>query len=282
VPPVLTAIKDQGACGSCWAHGTTEAIESRSAIQNGELPVLSQQQLVSCVPNMTVCATVGNVSQCATMGQCGGFFPNKALDWLVANTSFRGRMVEEWMNPYQSYWVQMNVSAQPKFADFPRTTPQCPAWMAKVPGRVNVTGYHFIAPANDAQAMENALVEHGPVIVVIAVYDDFLRYEHGIYSSSACEGRNGTMPPSHVVNVVGFGVDDATKEAYWIVRNSWSPWWGEHGYVRMSRGLVGSAPTCGTMTLPADWTNMSHWADQRACGQCGILVYGMLPDVEAA
>ena len=55
VPPVLTAVKNQGACGSCWAHSTVEAVESMFAIKYGQLPVLSVQQVLSCTTSMFGC-----------------------------------------------------------------------------------------------------------------------------------------------------------------------------------------------------------------------------------
>merc|ERR1711936_1409739 len=49
----ISAVKDQGYCGSCWAFATVETIESYVQIASGNSVVeeLSAQHITSCTPN---------------------------------------------------------------------------------------------------------------------------------------------------------------------------------------------------------------------------------------
>ena len=65
---VVTPIKDQGACGSCWAFSTTAGLESQILMAGGQLPDASEQTLVSC----------------SGAGSCSGGYPTRASGYITS------------------------------------------------------------------------------------------------------------------------------------------------------------------------------------------------------
>ena len=92
----------------------------------------------------------------------------------------------------------------------------------------------------------------------------------GSYEEGVFQGCNLTSPTiDHAVQLVGYGT---SKEGlpYFLVRNSWSPRWGEDGSIRIFR-QVGAAQTCGVDTEPAAGSScLPYPPNITACNSCGI------------
>jgi len=73
-PNVLTKVKNQGQCGSCWAFSAVETLESREVLRGKPLKVLSEQALVDC-------EHLGTPSDQG----CGGGEMTNAFTWMAQN-----------------------------------------------------------------------------------------------------------------------------------------------------------------------------------------------------
>ncbi len=74
-----------------------------------------------------------------------------------------------------------------------------------------------------------ALATTGPLAVNVDA-SSWSGYESGVFDG--CNQQNPDI--DHVVQLVGYGTDPSQGD-YWLVRNSWSPAWGEAGYIRLAR-----------------------------------------------
>ncbi|XP_044742976.1 digestive cysteine proteinase 1 [Chrysoperla carnea] len=203
----VTPVKDQSICGSCWSFGTVGAIEGAYFLKNGgNLVRLSQQALIDCSWGY------GN-------NGCDGGEDFRAYQWMLKHG---GIPTEEEYGPYlgqDGYCHANNVSL-----------------VAKITGFVNVT-------TNNQDALRLAIAKHGPISVAIdASHKTFSFYSNGLYYEPKC--KNGPDELDHAVLAVGYGVMNG--QLYWLVKNSWSTYWGNDGYILMSA----KNNNCGVMTDP--------------------------------
>ncbi|OAF70956.1 hypothetical protein A3Q56_01323 [Intoshia linei] len=81
---VVTEIKDQGPCGSCWAFSVTGCMEGQYAIKNSNLLSFSEQEIIDCDN---------------TDYRCNGGFPYKAIEKVKE----MGGIESEHQYPYHPY-----------------------------------------------------------------------------------------------------------------------------------------------------------------------------------
>ena len=70
-------VKNQGKCGSCWAHATTAVVEARLKLDTGNTTSLSEQFLLDCDKSR------------GCKGCCGGLSED-ALQWLAGDSGAAG------------------------------------------------------------------------------------------------------------------------------------------------------------------------------------------------
>jgi cathepsin B len=107
--------------------------------------------------------------------------------------------------------------------------------------------------ASGELAIQQMIIEAGPVETAFTVYSDFEDYDSGIYHHVS-----GSMAGGHAVKFVGWGVENGVK--YWKVQNSWNPFWGEKGYFRIVRGNNEGGIESSVMGSPtgAQWGKKSE------------------------
>jgi len=193
----VTAVKDQGSCGSCWAFSATGAVEGAWYVKAGNLTALSEQELMDCSRDY------GNLS-------CNGGWMDDAFQYILEN---KGICAED-DYPYEAKDNKCRASSCKSVA--------------------SISSYARVGfdqkNANDDTYLMDA-IQHGPVSVAIQASSPiFQMYTGGVISGPSCGTRL-----DHGVLLVGYGTD-AKLGDYWIVKNSWSSKWGEQGYVRLARG----------------------------------------------
>jgi hypothetical protein len=140
---VVTPIKNQGACGSCWSFSVTGTTEGQWAIATGKLPSLSEQFFVDCA------------GEAHNMG-CSGGYMDKTLDWAVS----------QWLPTEESYPYKASRS-------------ECVSggWDVAI-SKGQVTGHNNVT---DETSLKDAVANVGPISIAIeADQAAFQHYASGV------------------------------------------------------------------------------------------------------
>jgi cathepsin L len=266
---VVTPVKSQGMCGSCWAFASAAVLESHIAMQTNILMELSEQQLVSCAPNHL---------HCGGDGGCSGATAEIAFQHVQELG-----IVSEWSFGYQSGSNGSNVTcALPVHEYTSRIMRNKTMYKDSV---ATISGYVSLA-TNDYQVLMNAVAKLGPVAVSVAA-SPWKFYQGGVFDVPW--NSSGASDINHLVVLDGYGTDRNTGEDFWLVRNSWGPLWGERVYIRVKRvdphTLADPSTACGVDTTPSDGDACSKDDSgndvtppaTKVCGTSGILYHATVP-----
>ncbi|KAJ7955989.1 Cysteine Protease [Quillaja saponaria] len=165
---IVTPVKDQGSCGSCWTFSTTGALEAAYSQAFGKNISLSEQQIVDCA------GAFNNFG-------CNGGLPSQAFEYIKYN----GGLDTEKAYPYTGKDGICKFSAENV--------------AIKVLDSVNIT-----LGAEDE--LKHAVAFVRPVSVTFEVVSGFRFYKKGVYTSNTC--GNTPFDVNHAVLAVGYGVED--------------------------------------------------------------------------
>lgn len=181
---LVSPVKDQRNCGSCWAFCATACVETAHLLRNGinvNSLDLSEQYALSC----------------SNAGSCRGGQPHKVY-WHLQNTG-KG-MPKETSFRYSA--TDQSCPARPSFTDF-----RVEQW-----GWVGRNNKHATV-----SEVKDALSRYGAVDTYIWVNSSFGAYTNGVINDNSRSGWGGW----HCVQIVGW---DDNRQAYLIKNSWGTEW----------------------------------------------------------
>ena len=192
-------IRNQGKCGSCWAHATTEVLSDRYCLATNDTElVFAPQYMVDCAN--TTWEAEG----------CDGAETQTILSWMEEFGA-----VTESCYPYYSGDTESagtcrsNCSSDEEWSLYSASDHKL-----------------FFNYTNCEIAQE--IEAHGPIYFSMVVFSDFKQYEGGVYHPI-----DYTVLGTHAVKCYGWGYDAENLSYYWNCANSWDTTWGEEGHFRI-------------------------------------------------
>ena len=170
----VTGVKNQGACGSCWAFSLTSQVESYNYLATGQLVELSTQQVTSCTPNTLSCGGTGG---------CRGSVTQLGFNYLQL---FGAVADADW--PYVSGTTGDGG--------------QCDYDLNKMTPVVGMAGYNSLTP-NDEDAIMHHIAEVGP-LAIAADASNWGSYQGGVFDGCSFEEN---ISINHGIQLVGYGTE---------------------------------------------------------------------------
>lgn len=227
-------------CNNCWSHSTALIAETRLCIAtngafNGKHAWLSQSFIAACRPDgMNYCAGGSGSMGFQTVNLWG--VPTGAPD---AHSNAEGDVVscQPQMMPYEEN-VRCPGACSP-FSKYPRSLQDDLYFLHFTPRALKP------AAAQTSFMVKKALMEDGPILIGMLIFQDFYAYKDGVYKPLRAAANKHLG--GHAVTGMGFG------PGYILCVNSWGPQWGINGAFKVAPEAIDVGYFLpGPMTLPSD------------------------------
>jgi len=225
--PYIGEIRDQSACGSCWAVSAAEVTTDRFCVaSNGTIT-----DRVGAADLLECCKT------CAPNGGCDGSTLGRVWKYLSQTGIASGGKYGDnsWCDSYPFPPCDHHINGTHGACGAPLIAPMC-LWgcdsKSTYKKAYNNDMHRFKSDyslASTEEGIKKAIYTGGPVQASMLVTTDFEVYSGGIFVHIS-----GSPLGLHAVKIVGWGEENTIP--YWRVANSWNEEWGENGFFRIRRG----------------------------------------------
>ncbi|KAF4676842.1 hypothetical protein FOL47_004776 [Perkinsus chesapeaki] len=200
-------------CGGCWAFASTSAFADRLTIKSDRRwpnKAISPQQVINCRGG----------------GDCYGGDKYGVYDFFYTYGAVHDTCRGYTATNFDDFlgWCPAEARCM-ECTDGPegcKATANYRTWRIKDFARLET-----------ADQIKREIWKRGPVGCGVDATQQMDDYEGGVFYQDKADAEI-----NHEVSLVGWGLDPESKDEYWIMRNSWGSFWGEHGYMRIKFGTL--------------------------------------------
>jgi cathepsin B len=241
---LLQSVKNQGACGCCFAMATAGALGDRLTIMTlAQFAVeLSPYQMIMCEDAINTethdpeyLKEINNLAH--SSGACNGNTLYNAMDFMYTCGLTTERCVNE--GEFSKYNIKRLEDINTDKGD---EVPMCQDVIGKeydtcLDTETAARFYRICAGYSvdsRPESIKQEIYKWGPVASGFIVYDDFINSYDGttIYMGPA---EKSQKQGGHAIKIMGWGTENGVD--YWWCCNSWGANWGLSGYFKMKIGI---------------------------------------------